>query len=190
MMIQAEPFGLQVNFDNGQIGGAKLSQRRLSDMRGLYADVVALDQIIAAEGDRLVYEVFAADLPETEGNVLYCTTVIQPGRVGAEYYMTKGHYHSKRDRAEIYLGIAGSGQLLLQLEDGTVRAVPMVAGTAAYVPPYWGHRTVNTGDVPFSFFAAWPGDAGHDYGTIAVTGFGKLLVDRGGQPTLIDNPRR
>jgi len=189
-MFNAKPFGLQINFNSGKINGAKLSQRRLSDMRGLYADSAALEQIISTEGDRLVYEVFAADLPETEGNILYCTTVIQPGQVGNEYHMTKGHYHARRDRAEIYVGIAGNGQLLLQLEAGTLRAVPMGPGTAAYVPPYWGHRTVNTGAVPFSFFAAWPGDAGHDYGAIAEVGFGKLLVAHDGQPVLIDNPRR
>jgi glucose-6-phosphate isomerase, archaeal len=189
-MLQTEPFGLQVNFETGLIGGAKLIERRLSHMCGLYADSAALDQIIQSEGDRLVYEVYAADLPETEGNVLYCTTVIQPGQVGREYHMTKGHYHAKRDRAEVYLGVAGTGSLLLQLADGTVRAVEMTPGTVAYVPPYWAHRTVNTGDTPFIFFAAWPGDAGHDYGTIEQIGFGKLLVSQDGQPVLIDNPHR
>ena len=189
-MVNIEPFGLPLDFTSGEISGAKLIQRRLSSMRGLFADTAELERIIATEGDRLVYEVFAAELPETEGNILFCTTIIQPGTVGNEYHMTKGHYHAKRDRAEVYLSIAGSGQLLLQLEDGTVRAVPMTPGTAAYVPPYWGHRTVNTGSVPFSLFAAWPGDAGHDYGTIEVTGFRKLFVMRDGQPVLVDNPRR
>ncbi len=189
-MLQTEPFGLQVDFNSGIIGGSKLTTRRLSDMRGMYSDSAAFDQIMAHEGNRLIYEVYAAELPETEGNVLYCTTIIQPGQIGSEYHMTKGHYHAKRDRAEVYLGIAGTGHLLLQLEDGTVRAVAMTAGTAAYVPPCWAHRTMNTGDVPFIFFAAWPGDAGHDYSTIERLGFAKRLLSRDGQPTLIDNPRQ
>jgi glucose-6-phosphate isomerase len=103
--------------------------------------------------------------------------------------LTKGHFHEKRDRAEVYLGLAGEGYLVLQADDGTVRGVPMQPGTVAYVPPMWAHRTVNTGDEPFIFFAAWPGDAGHDYGTIEQTGFAKLLVDRDGQATLVDNPK-
>ena len=184
-----EPFSLQVAFPTGVISpAARLSQRRLSDMRAMYNDHAAVERILAEEGDRLLYEVYAADLPEVEGQVLYCTTVIQPGKVGQEFHMTKGHYHLKRDRAEVYLGLAGDGCLLLQTEDGTVRSVPMQAGTAAYVPPYWAHRTVNTGDKPFIFFAAWPGDAGHDYGAIEQIGFHKILVERGHGSELIDNP--
>ena len=38
-------------------------------------------------------------------------------------------------------------------------------------------------------FFAFPGHAGHDYGTIATKGFRKLMVDMGGVPTMIDNPR-
>jgi glucose-6-phosphate isomerase len=103
--------------------------------------------------------------------------------------MTKGHYHAKRDRGEVYVGMSGEGSVLLQLEDGTVRSVPMRPGTAAYVPPYWAHRTVNTGSAPFSFFSVWPGDAGHDYATIERFGFAKIMVWRDGQAVLVDNPR-
>jgi glucose-6-phosphate isomerase len=189
-MNDMDPFALQDDFPTGMISAPrKITQRRLSDMRTMYADVRAAEQIIHQEGDRLIYEVYAAELPEEEGLVLYCTTVIHPGKVGAEFHMTKGHYHQKRDRAEVYLGLSGEGVLLLQREDGTVSSVPMKAGTAAYVPPYWAHRTVNTGTTTFIFFAAWPGDAGHDYGTIEREGFAKILVDQDGQPTLITNPK-
>jgi glucose-6-phosphate isomerase len=50
-------------------------------------------------------------------------------------------------------------------------------------------QTVNTSSEPFSFLAIWPGDAGHDYGTIEQQGFAKLLVDRDGQAAFIDNPQ-
>ncbi|MBE2270142.1 MAG: cupin domain-containing protein [Anaerolinea sp.] len=185
-----EPFATQVNFGTGVIDSVPhIITRRLSDMRRMYADPHTLEAQIAAHGDPLVYEVYPVELPEEAGQILHCTTIIYPGRVNDEYYMTKGHFHSKRDCGEVYLGLSGTGMLLLQLEDGTVRAVPMTPGTSAYVPPYWAHRTVNTGNEPFIFFAAWPGDAGHDYGTIEQTGFAQLLVDRGGVPTLVPNPR-
>jgi glucose-6-phosphate isomerase len=48
---------------------------------------------------------------------------------------------------------------------------------------------VNVGDEAFSFLAAWPGDAGHDYGTIEQTGFAQLVVERGGEPAFVDNPK-
>jgi glucose-6-phosphate isomerase len=158
-------------------------------MQGMYADTEATDKILAEEEDRLIYEVYPVDLPEEEGQVLHSTTVIYPGRIGDEYHMTKGHFHVKRNRAEIYLGLVGEGYLLLMTDKGEVASVPMTAGTIAYVPPCWAHRTVNTGSQPFIFFAAWPGDSGHDYGTIEDLGFAKILVDRGGQPALVDNPK-
>ncbi len=185
-----EPFKVQINMQTGvhQPTG-QIIQRHLSDLKLLYTNAAAVNQILNEKGDCIIYEVHVADLPEAEGGVLYCTTIIYPGRVGDEYHMTKGHFHEKRDRAEVYLGLAGTGYLLLQSDEGTVRAIPMQTGTVAYVPPMWGHRTANSGDEPFIFFAAWPGDAGHDYGAIERLGFAKLLVKEGGQPALVDNPQ-
>lgn len=209
-MSLMEPFASELNFENGVLepaGGAsperlnharrsravehsrRVIQRRLSDMAGMYADAEAVEGILETEGDRLIYEVHVVDVPEEAGQLPHCTTVIHPGRVGDEFHMTKGHFHAERNRAETYLGLAGEGYLLLQTDDGTVRSVPMHSGTVAYVPPYWAHRTVNTGPEPFIFLAVWPGDAGHDYGTIEETGFAKLLVARQGKPTLVANPR-
>jgi glucose-6-phosphate isomerase len=185
-----QPFASQVNFSTGVIApSGKIIERRLSDMRGAYLDAAEYDRIMREEGDRMVYQVYPVALPEEPGQVLHCTTILHPGKVGDEYHMTKGHYHQLRDRAEVYLGLAGRGYLVLQLEDGTVEKVLMEPGTAAYVPPLWAHRTCNVGDEPFIFFAAWPGDSGHDYGTIEKLGFAQLLVERGGQPTLVPNPR-
>lgn len=185
-----EPFKTYLDLQTGALQPVReVIRRRLSDMRGMYADAQAVEQILGTEGDRLIYEVYAVDLPEREGLVLYSTTVIYPGRVGDEYHMTKGHYHEKRDRSEMYVGLSGEGYLVLQAEDGTVRGVPMQKGVIAYVPPCWAHRTVNTGNVPFVFLAAWPGDAGHDYRTIEQSGFARLLVERDGQPVFVENPR-
>ena len=66
--------------------------------------------------------------------------------------------------------------------------IEMVAGSAAYVPPYWAHRTVNVGVEDFVFFSVWEARAGHDYGTIERDGFRKLVVTREGQPAVVDNP--
>jgi glucose-6-phosphate isomerase len=77
----------------------------------------------------------------------------------------------------------------MQTNEGDSQALEMERGTIAYVPPYWAHRTVNTGKGPFVFFAVWPGHSGHDYGTIEENGFLKLVVERDGQPVLIPNPQ-
>ncbi len=162
--------------------------RRLSNMRGMYQDAAATEAILA-QHDPLIYEVYTVDVPESEGHLLHCLTVLYPGRVGDEYYMTKGHFHVAMGTAEIYLGLEGEGYLLMQTKEGDVQALKMERGTIAYVPPDYAHRTVNTGQGPFVFFAVWPGHAGHDYGTIEECGFMRLMVERDGQPVLIPSPR-
>lgn len=184
-----KPFTSQLDLRAGILQPVgQVIRRHLRDMRQMYIDADALRRIFAEEGDRLIYEVYVADVPEVEGHLPYCVTIIYPGQVGEEFHMTKGHFHVNRDRAEVYVGLVGEGYLLLQTDDGTVQSVRLSPGTVAYVPPFWAHRTVNTGDAPVIFFAAWPGDAGHDYGTIEQRGFAKILVARDGQVVLADNP--
>jgi glucose-6-phosphate isomerase len=185
-----EPFACEVDTHTGFLRPSQQVVRRmLREIGSIFANQEAVQHVLSTEGDRLVYEVYVAEVPERAGHLPYCTTVIYPGRVGDEYHMTKGHYHRKRDRAELYLGLSGEGYLLLQNEAGDVRLVEMKPGIVAYVPPGWAHRTANTGEAPFVFFAVYPGDAGHDYGTIEAIGFAKILVAQDGQPVLKDNPR-
>ena len=89
----------------------------------------------------------------------------------------------------MYFGLSGHGKLLLQTADGDTSELEMVAGSAAYVPPFWAHRTVNIGAEDFVFFSVWEARAGHDYGTIERVGFRKLVVMCDGQPTVVDYPK-
>jgi glucose-6-phosphate isomerase len=140
--------------------------------------------------DPLIYEVYyAAEFPAVEGGLGYCTTIIHPGKVGDEYFMTKGHYHAKGDRAEIYYGMLGEGWLILQSPEGLVSTQRMIPGTAAYVPPYHGHRTANVGSENFVFLSVFPADSGYDYRTIAERGFASIVVEQNGKPQLVPNPR-
>lgn len=188
-MTYLEPLTRHVNLADGTIPDAHaVVQRRMSDMQGLYADADAEAELRRA--DPLVYEVFeATNLPKEDGHLLFSTTVIRPGRVGNEFFMTKGHFHARSDRAELYYGLSGRGLLLLMTPEGEVNAQEMVPGAASYVPPHWGHRTVNTGDEDFVFLAVYPADAGYDYGTIAEKGFAEIVVAGQAGPELVRNPR-
>ncbi len=184
------PFKNEVDFQSGVLSKPNyIIQRRLSDMVTMHADVEEASRILTQDGDRLLYEVQGVELPEEEGQIPHCSTRILPGRIGDEYHMTKGHYHARREQGEVYFGLSGHGCLLLQTEDGKSSEVEMVAGSAAYIPPYWAHRTVNIGDEDFVFFSVWEARAGHDYGTIERNGFRKLVVMRDGQPEVVDNPK-
>ena len=189
-MEYVNPFVTEVDFATGELSApGYVIQRKLSDMAAMYADEGTARRILAAEGDRLIYEVQGVALPAEEGQIPHCTTRITPGRIGDEYHMTKGHYHARREQGEVYFGLSGRGCLVMQTETGETSVVEMGAGSAAYVPPFWAHRTVNVGDEDFVFFSVWEARAGHDYGTIERDGFRKLVVLRDGQPAVVDNPK-
>jgi glucose-6-phosphate isomerase len=183
------PFALAVDLQRGGLEPCNnIVERHLSDMRNMYIDEVATEEAIA-QGDPLLYEVNQYDVPFETGQLLVVTTVIQPGRVGDEYYMTKGHFHEQEDRAEVYVGLQGQGYLLLETTSGEFEALSVEPGTLTYIPPYWAHRMVNVGQEEFVFFGVYPADAGHNYGDIEKRGFANVLVERDGRPTLLPNPK-
>lgn len=186
--VVIDPFTLALDFTSGKLEPATSHiKRNLSSMQGMYADTAA-EQTLLAREDPLLYEVLQYDVPEENGQLISCTTILYPGHVGNEYYMTKGHYHEKADTGEIYLGLRGHGKLLLQVDD-RFSALDIHPGTVAYVPPYWAHRTVNIGSEPFVFFAVYPADAGHNYGAIEREGFQQLVLAQNGEPVLVPSPR-
>lgn len=103
--------------------------------------------------------------------------------------MTKGHFHVVLETAEVYYCLKGAGLMVMETPEGESSVAELVPGRVLYVLPRWAHRSVNIGKEDLATFFVYPGNAGHDYGTIEVKGFRKLLVDRDGKPTIIDNPK-
>jgi glucose-6-phosphate isomerase len=163
-------------------------RRHLSAMRGMYHDTAAYEALLAEE-DRLLYEVYEIKRPEVSGELLHGISIVHPGKVGDEYHMTKGHYHSVRDTGEVYYCLRGQGAMVMETEAGEWAVEALRPGRVLYVLPHWAHRSVNTGAAEdLVTFFIYPGHAGHDYATIESKGFRKLLVERDGLPTVIDNP--
>lgn len=163
-------------------------QRRMSAMAGMYADQEAARRL--AEEDVLVYEFFDMGVPQSPGEVAYGTSITYPGKVGDEYFMTKGHFHSVLDTAEIYYCLRGRGLMMMENPEGDVQWEEFTPGKGVYVPGRYAHRSINTSsDEPLITFFAFPGHAGHDYGTIESKGFRKIVVERDGAPEVVDNPK-
>jgi glucose-6-phosphate isomerase len=180
----ALPFGVDIDLVTGAMAEPdRVLVRRASDMKGYYQDAAALDRLIAA-GDPVHYEVSEKVIPETYGHLLFCISKLHPGRVGDECFMTKGHYHTVSGTAETYLCIAGTGYMMCKLSDGSWRAEPMRRNRMVYVPPHWGHRSINTGSDPLISFCVYPAEAGHNYGDIAAQGFPKRVFIRGGREVI------
>src|SRR5690606_31013983 len=97
-------------------------------------------------------------------------TRMAPGRVGREFFLTRGHIHAKADRPEIYYGQRGRGLMLMESPDGETRTVEIGPQAICYVPPFWIHRSVNLGADALLLVFSYPADAGQDYDIITRSG--------------------
>lgn len=167
---------------------AVTSKRRVSNMRGMFADEGATEALIQ-NGDPLVYEFYEMGAPEKSSDLAFGSSITYPGKVGNEYFMTKGHFHTILATAEVYYCLSGEGFMLLESPEGDWSAQPLKPGVMVYVPPRYAHRSINTGSVPMVTFFCFRGDAGHDYGTIETKGYRKLIVEQDGKPVVVDNPK-
>ncbi len=182
---------MAIRFDisNGLSPDRDSKKRMLSDMDGMYLDNIALKEMISKQ-DILVYEFYELGIPEEPGHIAFGTTILYPGKVGNEFFMTKGHFHSIQETAEIYYCLKGHGFIVMENPNGITEMQEMNPGVSVYVPPRYAHRSINVSKKePLISFFAFRADAGHDYKTIETKGFRKLLVEYDGKPKLIDNPK-
>jgi len=164
-------------------------QRRLSALRGQFFDQAAYKQMLAQE-DRLLYEVYEIHRPQVAGELLTGVSIIHPGKVGREFFMTKGHFHLVRETAEVYLCLKGEGCMVMENMEGESAVERLYPGRVLYVPPGWAHRSVCTArQEDLVTFFIYPGNSGHDYGAIEQQGFRKLVMDGELGIEIIDNPR-
>lgn len=163
--------------------------KRLSDLRGLYGDAAAFESQLAV-ADRLVYEVREFRPSEAAGDLIFGSTRMVPGRIGQEYFLTRGHLHKRATRPEIYIGRRGHGVMLMESPQGESRTIEILPQTACYVPPFWIHRSVNVGGDDLLMEFCYPADAGQDYAVIERSGGmrHRVVADATGGWTLAPNP--
>jgi len=185
-----EPGICGVDVASGQlIGATNRYVKTLDDLVGLYEDEAAFRDLQRERGDALVYEVTDYRQSVDAGDLIFGVTRMRPGKVGREYFLTRGHIHANADRPEIYYGESGRGVMLLESPEGEVRTVDMSPRTICYVPPFWIHRSVNIGADDLVMTFAYPADAGQDYAIIEETGGmrSRVVDDGSGGWTLVDN---
>ncbi|MBC7735661.1 MAG: glucose-6-phosphate isomerase [Candidatus Saccharibacteria bacterium] len=182
------PSSVMIDAESGKISPfTGRYQKRLSELEGIFLDRDAWTDAIRTRADPVVYEVIEC---RQDGNDLFFgTTIVAPGQVGAEFYMTRGHFHARRDLGEVYATTSGQGILLLETRSGQSQALEMCKGSVTCIPPDWAHRTINTGNCPLVFTWVCSIDAGHDYASIRERGMRKVVVVRDGLVAVIDNPR-
>ena len=175
------PGALSIDPGGAMRGRTGSYEKRLGDMHGVYRDRAAFAAAVARRGaEHLVYRVDEHRNVGGAGALIIGTSTLLPGRYGDEFAVTRGHLHSRADRAELYHCLSGRGVMLLETVDGRGEAVPLTPGEAVHVPGHWVHRSVNVGDEPFVTLFCYAADAGQNYGLIADAGGMAQLVVAGG----------
>ena len=127
--------GTMVDLLSGYLIGDNISEskRTLGDLKNVFQDEAARAQMNPAT---IVYEVQShmAVKDGTPGGLFFGTSNVMPGQVGGEYFMTKGHYHARRECGEYYWCIQGMGALILMDESGKCWFEPMQPGSLHYIP--------------------------------------------------------
>ncbi len=183
------PISVQFDFKQGAFAPVQSrSIRHVSQLDMMFYDKPAAQAMIQ-NGDPVVYEILYYGFETSKSDMALGMTRINPGTVGDEYYMTKGHLHARDDQPEIYFCVQGEGYLLLQTLDGEFRAERWTPGTITHIPPMWAHRVVNTGKDVLVFVASYHLCAGHVYQPIEDKGFRMLVLEKAGKPVLVESSR-
>jgi glucose-6-phosphate isomerase len=167
---------MRLDFVTGQFDqGEAQSRRTIGELASIFRDAGAAS---ALPPETLVYETFGCP-GEVEGEprLLYATTVLQPGTVGGEFFMTRGHFHANPARGELMFTLRGSGALILMDRTRKTWMEEMSPGSTHDIDGRFAHRVANSGTEPLVFLVAWMSDCGHDYESIRDHGFGTRLVD-------------
>lgn len=170
-MAYSEPTSHVVDVSKGLLGDATGAyQKRLRDLTGIYADESAFETAMGSSADDIVYNVTDCRPKDGHGDLIFGVTHMMPGRIGDEYYLTRGHIHALANRPETYYGESGIGVMLLESPHGDVRAIEIRPRVICYVPPFWIHRSVNVGAEPLVMSFCYPADSGQDYSVIERSG--------------------
>jgi glucose-6-phosphate isomerase len=178
---------IRVDLSSGFMGNDPRVERMVKtvgQMKGVFLDE---QERCGMDPAQVVYALeYWKPVPDgTEGGLFLGNSTVFPGMVGEEYFMTRGHFHAKRDRAEFYSTASGAGLLVMMDEQRRATVQEMSAGSTHYIPGRIAHRVVNTGAVPLTFLACWPSDAGYDYAAIDEHGFSVRVLRRNGVPEVV-----
>lgn len=124
--------------------------RRFKDIKDKFKNISNI------KSNPLIYAVYIKDFGCFETGL----TVIEPGAINKEFFMTRGHRHQKPTN-EIYILISGKGKLLIK--NKKTKIFELKKDKTYIIPKKSGHRLVNTGNKKLEVLTIYPKNAGHDY---------------------------
>ena len=137
--------------------------KTFNELEGMYENEQEFQKMLPKWGNQVVYKVWEYRSSENKGDLVFGTSVMKPGRVGDEFFLTRGHQHQKANCAETYFCLRGKGVILMESPEGEIKALKLDKGQLVYVPPFWFHRSVNIGDSELITLFTYNSDAGQNY---------------------------
>ncbi|MCH8945644.1 MAG: cupin domain-containing protein [Nanoarchaeota archaeon] len=135
----------------------KSKSRKLKDVIQWYSDKKVFEKELKKKKNKIIYETFT----DKFSPINLTLTVVHPGTVGKEYYMTKGHIHRKKV-PEFYISLEGKGKLLMQ-KQSKVKVIDLKKGEIALIPVGYGHRLINTGNKKLKVLTIYDQESKPDY---------------------------
>lgn len=171
-----DPFALRLDLNSGDLKGnnLRIETKTLLDLQHLVENQKAVAQLLMEKKDVEIYKVLTCAPGRTSAHLTIHVTLLKPGKIGEEFFFTKGHAH-KKPAAEWYLGINGEGLVLLWNESKHF-LFSLSRGDLIYIPPGWAHRTINVGNEILVFLSCHRSDAGYDYDYVEKKGTPKRVL--------------
>src|SRR5258707_12268166 len=123
------PFLAFVNPESLQIqpntGGYRKYVRELD---GIYENQTSFRKLVETCGNEVAYRVEEARFTDGGSDLIPGISVLEPGKVGSEFFITRGHLHQREDRPETYYCLAGHGTLRMVTTEGRIQAADIRSG--------------------------------------------------------------
>lgn len=126
----------------------KLKKVFLSDLKEFLNEKKQAEKILQQKNP-LIYTVKSIE----EYQISYAITKINPGKIGKEFFLTKGHYH-KQKSSEVYYLLRGQGTLILK-KGKNLKKIKLKKNIFHYIPEGYFHRVLNTGKTPLEFLSIY-----------------------------------
>ena len=165
--------------------------KTFNELEGMYENEGEFQNMLPKWNNKVVYEVWEHRSSKNNRDLVFGTSVMKPGRVGEEFFLTRGHQHQKARCAETYFCLSGTGIILMESPDGEIKALDLGKDQLVYVPPLWFHRSINIGDSELITLFTYNSDAGQNYEIIKKRGGMRKRVVRkdSGSWTLVANKK-
>ena len=91
--------------------------KTFDELEGMYENEQEFQKMLPKWRNRVVYEVWEHRASKNKGDLVFGTSVMKPGCVGDEFFLTRGHQHQKAYCAETYFCLSGKGVILMESPD-------------------------------------------------------------------------